>query len=134
MSSSDLEIMRGLYESFARRDLSTIRTALHPEFVMEQSNLLPWGGHRRGPDGFFAFLGSLLSYVDPTVEIEALFDAGGYVVQVGYACGTVLAHGTPFRVRELHVWQLRDGLIRSYQVYVDAPAMLAALNGETAAA
>lgn len=128
VSVSDLEIMRSIYAAFARRDLETIRAAIHPEFVMEQSDLLPWGGRRHGPDGFFAFLGTLLSHIGPTVETEALFDAGDHVVQVGYTQGTVLAHGTPFRVREVHAWQLRDGMITSYRVYVDVPGMLAALQ------
>lgn len=130
MSAADLETMRGLYDAFARRDLDSLRAAIHPSFVMEQSEVFPWGGKCRGPDGFFAFLGSLLSYVDPTLEIEDLFDAGDHIVQVGYTTGTVLAHGTPFRVRELHIWQLRDGLLTSYQIHVDAAAMLAALRGE----
>ncbi|HTF54126.1 MAG TPA: nuclear transport factor 2 family protein [Pseudonocardia sp.] len=128
MASSDLEIMRGVYDAFARRDLDTIRAAIHPDFVMEQSTALPWGGVRHGPDGFFAFLGALLSHVDPTVAIEDLFDAGDHVVQVGHTSGTVLDTGAPFRAREVHVWQLRDGLITSYRVLIDVPAMLAALQ------
>ncbi|MEJ3655126.1 nuclear transport factor 2 family protein [Actinomycetes bacterium KLBMP 9759] len=129
LSVSDVEIVRGVYAAFARRDLEFIRAALHPDFVMEQSDLLPWGGRRHGVDGFFAFLGTLLSHVAPTVETEALFDAGDHVVQVGFTHGTVLAHGTPFRLREMHAWQLRDGLITSYRIYVDVPAMVAALDG-----
>jgi ketosteroid isomerase-like protein len=129
---SDVEIVRELYAAFARRDLDFIRAALHPDFVMEQSDLLPWGGRRHGLDGFFAFLGTLLSHVAPTVETEALFDAGDHVVQVGVTHGTVLAHGTPFRLREIHAWQLREGMITSYRVYVDVPAMVAALEGRPA--
>lgn len=126
---SDVETVREVYAAFARRDLDSIRAAIHPDFVMEQSDRLPWGGRRHGADGFFAFLGTLLSHVAPTVETEALFDAGDHVVQVGFTHGTVLAHGTPFRLREVHAWQLRAGLITSYRVYVDVPAMVAALDG-----
>ncbi|MFI6538582.1 nuclear transport factor 2 family protein [Nonomuraea sp. NPDC050547] len=127
-STANLKIVQGLYAAFAGRDLETIRAAIHPEFVMRQSDLLPWGGRRRGPDGFLAFLGTLLSHVDPALDVEALYDAGDHIVQFGYSHGTVIAHGTPFRVPEVHVWQLRDGLITSYQVYVDVPAVLAALT------
>ncbi|MFG1709673.1 nuclear transport factor 2 family protein [Nonomuraea sp. M3C6] len=131
MSYSNLEIMRGLYAAFAVRDLETISAAIHPEFVMRQSELLPWGGRRQGPEGFLAFLGTLLSHLDPALDIEALYDAGDHVVQVGHSHGTVIADGTPYRVPEVHIWQLRDGLITAYQVYVDVPAMLDALNDGT---
>jgi uncharacterized protein len=132
MPTTDLDTLRDLYAAFARRDLDTIRAAIHPDFVMHQSEALPWGGTRRGPDGFFAFLGSLLSYIEPTLETEELYDAGDHVVQVGYTTGVVHANGAPFRAREVHVWQLREGRLSSYQVYIDTAAMLAALHGDTA--
>lgn len=128
-AKTDLEIVQGLYDAFARRDLDTIRAAIAPDFVMSQTDLLPWGGTRHGPDGFFAFLGTLLSHVDTNVEIEQLIDAGDHVVEIGHTRGKVLAHGNEFRIRELHAWTLRAGLVTSYRVYVDVPAMLAALHG-----
>lgn len=62
---------------------------------------------------------------------EQLIDAGDHIVEIGHSRGTVLAHGNTFRVREIHTWTLRDSLVTSYRVYVDTPAMLAALRGET---
>ncbi|TDV57876.1 nuclear transport factor 2 family protein [Actinophytocola oryzae] len=131
---TDLEIVSGLYEAFGVRDLDTIRAAIAPDFTMTQTDRLPWGGTHRGPDGFFGFLGTLLSHLEPTLEIEALYDAGDHIVEVGHTTGTVLAHGNTFRLREIHTWTLRDGLVTSYHVYVDTPAMTAALRGETVTA
>ncbi|WP_232662807.1 nuclear transport factor 2 family protein [Pseudonocardia sp. TRM90224] len=132
MARSDLDIVRDLYAAFARRDLDTIRAAIHPAFVMEQSAALPWGGTRRGPDGFFAFLGSLLTHLDPAVETEQLYDSGQHIVQIGHTRGTVHATGAPFHVREIHIWQLEDGKLRSYHVHVDVEAMQAALDAPAA--
>jgi ketosteroid isomerase-like protein len=129
-----VDTIRGLYAAFERRDLDTIRAAIPPEFTMRQSELLPWGGRRRGPDGFFAFLGSLLSYVEPSLEISALYSSGEHVVQIGHTAGTVHAHGNTFRVPEVHIWQVRAGRPASYEVHLDTPAMLAALRGEAAVA
>lgn len=129
MPNTDLDTLRGAYDAFARRDLDAIKAALHPDFVMEQAAPLPWAGTRSGPEGFFAFLGSLLSHIDPVLEIEELYDAGDRIVQVGHTTGTVLASGRAFRVREVHVWQVRDGLLASFTVYIDAAAMRAALEG-----
>lgn len=129
MSTTDLDLVREAYAAFARRDLDAIKAALHPDFVMEQAADLPWAGTRSGPDGFFAFLGSLLSYIDPVLEIGDLYDAGGRIVQAGFTTGTVLASGASFRVREVHVWQVVDGLLASFTVYIDAAAMRAAIDG-----
>lgn len=129
MADTELDIVRGAYDAFARRDLDAIKAALHPDFVMEQNAAaLPWAGTRSGPEGFFAFLGSLLSYVDPVLEIDDLYAAGDRLVQVGHTTGTVLATGTSFRVREVHVWQVRDGQLAAFTVYIDAAAMQAALQ------
>jgi uncharacterized protein len=134
MSATEVDTIRDLYAAFERRDLDTIRAAIPPEFTMWQSEVLPWGGRRRGSDGFFAFLGSLLSYVEPKVEIGALFSSGDHVVQIGHTAGNVHSHGNIFRVPEVHIWQVRDGRPVSYEVHLDAPAMLAALRGEAAVA
>ncbi|WP_028923478.1 nuclear transport factor 2 family protein [Pseudonocardia acaciae] len=128
--STDVELVGELYQAFAVRDLERIRAAIAPDFVMEQTDLLPWGGRRHGPEGFFEFLRIALGHVDPVVEIDELFDAGGgRVVQIGHATGTVRAHGNRFRIRLIHVWQVRDGMLVSHRAYLDAPAMLAALRG-----
>jgi ketosteroid isomerase-like protein len=132
MAAAGVELMRELYAAFARRDLDRIRVAIHPEFEMTVTDELPWGGVRRGPDGFFAFLADLLGHLDPHLETDALFDAGEHVVQVGHTTGTVHATGARFRAREVHVWELRDGLLTSYRVYVDVLAMRAALAAATA--
>lgn len=130
MIEADVDTVRGMYDAFARRDLDAIREAIASDFEMEQSDVLPWGGKRSGPDGFFGFLGTLLSYVEPIVETGDLMDAGDHIVQVGHTSGTVISNGARFRLREVHAWRLRAGKVIGYRVYVDTVGMLAALNGE----
>ena len=50
------------------------------------------------------------------------------VVQTGRTRGTVRANGASFDIPEVHVWELRDGKVVRYQVYIDTPAMLDALR------
>ena len=38
------------------------------------------------------------------------------------------ANGASFDIPEVHVWELRDGKVVRYQVYIDTPAMLDALG------
>jgi len=129
MASTEVELLCEFYDALARRDYEQLRAAVHPDFMMEISDELPWGGVRYGPDGFLAFVSDLFSSIDPVLEIGELFDAGDLIVQIGYLAGTVISDGTPFRARMIHIWQLRDELIFFHRGYVDMPLMLAALEG-----
>jgi ketosteroid isomerase-like protein len=62
------------------------------------------------------------------VTTESLFAAGDHVVQAGRTRGKALANGASFDIPEVHVWELRDGKVVRYQVYIDTPAMLDALR------
>lgn len=42
--------------------------------------------------------------------------------------GKALANGASFDIPEVHVWELRDGKVVRYRVYIDTPAMLDALG------
>ncbi|MFB6721526.1 nuclear transport factor 2 family protein [Kribbella sp. NPDC056345] len=125
---SNVQLVTNLYEAYGRGDLDTIRSYLAPDVVMTQPEQLPWGDRYLGPDGFFEFLGKLNGYVDAKLDVEDVFDAGDTVVEVGHTVGTVRANGAQFRARESHLITLRDGQIVRFQVLVDVPAMLAAVN------
>ena len=67
--------------------------------------------------------------VDLTAAPSVLTDrSGDHVVQIGYTDGRVIATGRRFRLREVHLWQLENGLITGWAVHLDARAMLAALR------
>jgi uncharacterized protein len=76
----------------------------------------------------FTFFLTLVEHVESRVTTESLFAAGDHVVQTGRTRGTVKANGANFDIPEGHVWELRDGKVVRYQVYIDAPAMLEALS------
>jgi ketosteroid isomerase-like protein len=57
-----------------------------------------------------------------------MYDSGDHVVQIGHTNGRIIATGRRFRLREVHLWRLHDGLITSWAVHLDARAMLSALG------
>jgi hypothetical protein len=122
MTSPNLTTVHRIYESFATRDLAAILGAMHPDVVVRQDAPLPWGGTYTGPAGVRAFLGALLSHVDPRL------DTGDAIVQVGRTRGLAHGNGKKFDATEIHVWRFSDGLVSSYQVYIDVPQMVAALS------
>jgi hypothetical protein len=124
----NLDVVRPIYDAYAKKDLEAILAPLDDEFEFRQSQLVPWGGSYRGREGFMEFLGKITTHVDSAVEIEETIEAGDHVVVIGRSRGTVKATSRPFDVRAVHVWNLRAGKPLSLDVYLDTPAMLEALS------
>jgi ketosteroid isomerase-like protein len=127
-AGNNLAVIRRIYEAFATRDTSVIQELLASDVKISQSAELPWGGEYEGHDGAFTFFLKLLESIESQVTTESLYAAGDHVVQTGRTRGKVLANGATFDVPEVHIWELRDGKVVRYQVYIDTPAMLDALG------
>lgn len=134
-AQSSTEIVAEVYAAFHRKDLEAIVERVAPDAEIYQTERLPWGGRYRGVEGILAFLGRLAERVESEVSMDALFEAGDRVVQVGRTRGRVRSSGEPFDVREVHVWRLREGRIVGFEAHIDTPAMETALGaGVTAPA
>jgi ketosteroid isomerase-like protein len=118
-----------VYDAFHKRDANLIRELFAPDVAIWQTPELPWGGDYHGHDGAFTFLLKLVENIESQVTTESLFAAGDHVVQTGRTRGRTVSTGEPFDVPEVHVWELRDGKVIRFTVYIDTPAMLAALQG-----
>ena len=128
MPEDNLATIRRVYDAFKTRDTSVIQDVFAPDITIWQSPELPWGGEYHGPDGAFTFFLKLLENIESQVTTDSLFAAGDHVVQTGRTRGNALANGASFDIPEVHIWELRDGKIVRYQVYIDTPAMLDALR------
>ena len=124
-----VDVVRGVYEAFARRDAAAILAALDDSLEIFQTPLLPWGGSHRGLAGAQAFFGKLLAHIDSRVSVERFIEAGDDIVVVGRTRGTVNATRRPFDVPIAHVWRIVDGRATRWEAYIDTPAMLEALAG-----
>ena len=128
MPDDNVATIERVYDALAARDVSAIQELFAPDVTIRQSPELPWGGDYEGLDGAFTFFLTLVEHIESQVTTESLFAAGDHVVQTGRTRGTVRANGASFDIPEVHVWQLRDGKVVRYQVYIDTPAMLDALG------
>ena len=122
-----IDVVRSIYDAFARRDLERILELMDPAIVIEQDPALPWGGRFEGHDGFGRFSVALLGRIDSAVTIESMFQAGDHVVQHGRTAGTVRATGAVFDIAECHVWRIVDGRAVEARYFIDSAAMLDAL-------
>jgi ketosteroid isomerase-like protein len=125
----DVETVEQIYAAMGARDVDRLLELIDPSCVIVQDERLPWGGRHEGHDGFVTFALALTSSIDSAVEIDALFEADGDVVQFGRTRGTTAAGGVPFDVPEVHRWTIRDGRAVTAHFSIDTPAMLQALAG-----
>lgn len=128
MPDDNVATIERVYHALAARDANVVQEVFAPDVTIRQSPELPWGGDYEGIDGAFTFFLTLVEHIESQVTTESLFAAGDHVVQTGRTRGTVRANGASFDIPEVHVWELRDGKVVRYQVYIDTPAMLEALG------
>ncbi|HEX8845659.1 MAG TPA: nuclear transport factor 2 family protein [Pyrinomonadaceae bacterium] len=129
MTTEHEELVRKIYDAYARRDVAAALSRFSPEVEFVQTDLLPWGGRYQGIEGVQASLGKLLAHIDSLVEVEEMISAGDHVVAIARTRGTARASGASFDIRAVHVWTVADGSILRFEAYIDTPAMLSALKG-----
>ena len=49
--TTDLDLIRGIYQAFAARDIHAILATVHPDIEITACPKLPWGGRHHGPEG-----------------------------------------------------------------------------------
>ena len=126
--NDNIATVQRVYAAMSTDDANALQDALAQDVKISQSTELPWGGEYEGLDGAFTFFLTLVEHIESQVTTESMFAAGDHVVQAGRTRGRVLANGATFDVPEVHIWQLRDGKVVRFQVYIDTPAMLRALR------
>jgi ketosteroid isomerase-like protein len=125
MSQSPEEVVRGMYEAFARADIEAILNALDEQVDWRAPQNLPHGGHFSGRDDvgrFFQGIGENWERLD--VEIEGVLSAGDRVVALVTARGRLRGGSEDTGYAAAHSWTLRDGRPIQFAEMVDAPLTL----------
>jgi ketosteroid isomerase-like protein len=123
MSHENVEMVRGLYESFGKGDVPSVLGQMHhaiewneaENFIYADGN--PYVGPQAVLEGVFMRLGT--EWEGFSVTPEEWMDAGNRVVVLGTYAGT--HRGTSKRVRAqfAHVWSLKEGRVARFQQYTD---------------
>jgi ketosteroid isomerase-like protein len=127
--TSEIDVVRSVYDAMAERDLERLFALIDPECVVTQDAALPWGGRHEGHEGFAQFGMALTGAIDSAVSTESLFMADGDVIQAGRTKGTARESGKQFDIAEVHRWTVRDGKVVRAHFSIDTAAMLEALSG-----
>lgn len=133
MSQANVDLIRGLYEAFARGDGPAILGAMDPAIVWNEAENFPYADRNPyvGPmavaEGVFGRIGAEWDRFQ-AVPGEIL-DAGDTVVALGRYTGTFKATGKQLNAQFAHVWRVRDGKIAAFQQYADTAQAVAVSRG-----
>lgn len=125
-----LEVVRGIYDAFAKGDIPAVLAALAPDVRWTEAEGGPYGGTSVGPqavlDNVFMKLGGDW---DSFAAVPAEFIADGdTVVALGEYSGTCKATGKGFRAPFAHVWRFRGGKAVAFQQYTDTAVQLRSMR------
>ncbi|MCA1814988.1 MAG: nuclear transport factor 2 family protein [Acidobacteria bacterium] len=118
---SNLDLVRGAYEAFARGDIPSVLGFLSTDIEWTEAEGFPYGGTYRSPDavlsGVFMRLGT--EWDGFAAVPDDFIDGGDRVVALGKYGGTYKATGKSIQPHFAHVWTIRDGKAVKFVQYVD---------------
>jgi ketosteroid isomerase-like protein len=123
MSQENIEVIRGLYDSFSQGDVPAVLGQMDEAIEWrEAENYIyadrnPYLGPQAVLEGVFMRLGS--EWEGFTVTPEEWLDAGHHVVVLGMYTGRRKETGKEVRAQFAHVWGLRGGRVVRFQQYTD---------------
>jgi ketosteroid isomerase-like protein len=125
MTQSSEDVVRSMYDAFARADIPAILSALAENIDWRAPENLPHGGHFSGRDAvgrFFQGIGE--RWENLSVDVEDILSSGDRVVVLATARGRLRGTGEDTGYTAAHAWTLRDGTPIRFEEMVDAPVSL----------
>jgi ketosteroid isomerase-like protein len=123
MTQSNVPLIRGIYEAFARGDIAAVLGAMSPDIEWNEAENFPYadGNPYRGPDaivgGIFARLGG--EWDGFAAVPDEFLDAGDTVVMLGRYQGIYKATGRAFDAQVAHIWRVEGGKAVRFQQLTD---------------
>src|SRR6266516_1059958 len=119
MSEENVEIVRRVYEAFARRDWDAVFRDMAPGFEMTTKRGPNAGTHRRREAAQEFVEDYVAAFDDATAEPERFLESGNQVVVLVTRRGKPKGGEAEIVVRNGHLWTLRDGRILSAESFPD---------------
>ncbi|MBX3282543.1 MAG: nuclear transport factor 2 family protein [Acidobacteria bacterium] len=116
------EIIRGLYDAFAKGDVPAVLGAFDAGVSWTEAEGFMYGGTYNGPnavlENVFMRLGT--EWEGFAAVPDKIVDGGdGNVISTGTYSGKFLATGKNMRVPFAHSWELTDGKVTKFTQYTD---------------
>jgi len=121
--STNREIVKSLYDSFAKGDVPAVLGAFSPDIAWREAEgfIYADGNPYIGPAAIAqGVLQRCITDVKNFQVVPAIFiDGGETIVVEGRYRGTWAGNGTPLNAQFAHLWKLRNGKVVRFQQYTD---------------
>ncbi|MEK6302820.1 MAG: nuclear transport factor 2 family protein [Acidobacteriota bacterium] len=123
MAQDNVNIVRSMYDAFARGDVPSVLAVLDPQIEwLEAENFIyadrnPYIGPNAVLEGVFMRLAT--EWEGFSVSPQEILDAGETVVARGHYSGTYKKTGKQVRAQLAHFFTMRDGKVIKFQQYTD---------------
>lgn len=127
---SNVDLVRGIYQAFAKGDVPAVLGALDPQVDWNESERFPYGGKFIGTQDVLnrVFVPLATEWEGYKAEPEQFLDAGDAVVALGWYSGKYRRTGRSFRAKFAHVFWIKSGKVQRYQQYTDTALVLEAMK------
>jgi uncharacterized protein len=123
MSQENITVIRGMYESFSKGDVTSVLGQMHQHIEWRQAENFIYADRSpyRGPEavleGVFMRLAS--DWADFKVMPEEWLDAGNHIVVLGTYSGRHKESSREVRAQFAHIWGVTHGRVVRFQQYTD---------------
>jgi uncharacterized protein len=120
VSESNVELVRGVYDAFARGEVDEVFAAMEPDIEWDESEGMPYGGTYRGREAILEnVFGPILADVEGfTAEPDEILELDDTrVIARGRHGGR--GAGGPVDARFIHIWTVTDGKVTRYEQLAD---------------
>jgi ketosteroid isomerase-like protein len=128
---TNLDAVRKGYEAFGRGDIPGLLRLLHDEvsWTTPGPAELPTAGNRTGHEGVQEFFTALTKVADILrFEPKEFIAHGDKVIVIGDDTSRVRVTGKSVEFRWVHIFELRDGKVASFEERGDVSALVAELR------
>ncbi len=129
----NVQTVQGLYDAFAKGDIPTVLGGFDPKIEWREAEGNPYSiegepfvGGDEILEKLFMKLGT--EWDGFSVHPRAYHDAGDTVVVEGRYTGTFKETGRSIDAQMCHVFKLRDGMVTSFQQFVDTAQWQSAMG------
>ena len=123
MSQENITVIRGMYESFSKGDVTSVLGQMHQHIEWRQAENFIYADRNpyRGPQAVLevVFMRLASEWADFKVMPEEWLDAGNHVVVLGTYSGRHKESGREIRAQFAHIWGVTHGRVVRFQQYTD---------------
>ena len=131
MREQSVELVKDVYEAFARGDVPAVLGAMAADIAWHEAEGLPYGGVYHGGEAVVQnVLGPITQdVVDFAVRAEEFIASGDTVAAVVRYTGTGKATGKELDLQVVHVWNVREGKLQQFRQFIDTAKFLEVVPG-----